>query len=236
MRCEGAGSDFLKNGVFLPFTCMLLVSPHIISTVRPLFVRNYSNMIDRKLFVLWLRATWFGWLLGVPIIIVLALVGEAIGIGGAQVLVGIGMGTGVGLMQGRVIRSILNRRVPWIWSTIIGLGAPFLLTDISKVAGWNLPYSLLVLIAVGGLIVGIWQALILSSQLYKIGLWMAASMLGWSLAAVTSSIADSLPRSQAIRGIWGALVYLGIVAAGGLILGAVTGVCLAWLFRREATV
>ncbi len=180
-------------------------------------------MIERKLFILWLRATWLGWLLGVPLIIVLALVG-------------VGMGIGVGLMQGRVIRRILNRRVAWVWTTIVGLGIPFLVTDISKFAGWQLPYSLLVLIAVGGLIVGLWQALILSSQLYKIGLWTAASALGWSLAALTASIADSLRRSQAIRGIWGALIYLGIVAAGGLILGSVTGVCLARLFRHQSAV
>ena len=35
----------------------------------------------------WLRATWLGWILGVPLILVLALAGEAVGIGGAQVLV-----------------------------------------------------------------------------------------------------------------------------------------------------
>ena len=51
-------------------------------------------MIDRKLFVSWIRNTWFGWLLGIPIIITLALIGEAVHIGGAQVLVGAGMGIG----------------------------------------------------------------------------------------------------------------------------------------------
>ena len=35
-------------------------------------------MIDRKLFFSWIRVTWFGWLLGIPIIIVLALIGEAV--------------------------------------------------------------------------------------------------------------------------------------------------------------
>ncbi len=34
--------------------------------------------------------------------------------------------------------------------------------------------------------------------------------------------------------IWGALAYLGIVAAGGLILGLVTGICLAWMFQIQA--
>ena len=33
-----------------------------------------SNM-ERKIFGQWVRATWAGWLLGVPIIIALALIG-----------------------------------------------------------------------------------------------------------------------------------------------------------------
>ncbi|MFY9571033.1 MAG: hypothetical protein WAV20_06530 [Blastocatellia bacterium] len=204
--------------------------------VGVLLVRNYRYMIDRKLLVSWIRTTWFGWLLGIPIIVALALIAEAVGIGGSQVLVGAGMGTGVGLMQGRVIRSILHKSALWTWSCIVGLGAPFLLTDVSKVVGWNLPYSLPVSIALGGLIIGSWQAFILRSRLRKTGSWIVASLLGWTLAAGTSAIADSLPRSQAIRGIWGALAYLGIVAAGGLILGIVTGLCLSWLVRHESAV
>jgi len=190
-------------------------------------------MIDRKLFVSWIRNTWFGWLLGIPIIIAFALIGEAVHIGGAQVLVGAGMGTGIGLMQGRVIRRILHKSALWTGSCIIGLGTPFLLTDISKVVGWNLPYSLPLAIVLGGLIVGSWQALILGAQLRKTGWWIVASALGWTLAAGTAAIADS-SRARAIRGIWGALAYLGIVAAGGLILGIVTGLCLAWLFGNES--
>jgi hypothetical protein len=197
-------------------------------------MRNSSNMIDRELIVSWIRATWFGWLLGIPIIIALALIAEAVHIGGAQVLVGAGMGTGVGLMQSRVIRRLLHKSAIWILSCIVGLGAPFLLTDLSKFVGWNLPYSLPVAIALGGLIIGIWQALILRSRLRKTGWWILASALGWTLAAGTSAIADS-PRARTIRGIWGALAYLGIVAAGGLILGIVTGLSLAWMFRYEST-
>jgi hypothetical protein len=192
-------------------------------------------MIDRRLFASWIRATWLGWLIGIPFIIVFALAGEAVGIGGAQVLVGAGMGTGVGLMQGRIIRSIVGKSALWIWSCILGLGAPFLMTDIAKVAGFDIPYSLLVSIAIGGLIVGGWQTLILRSHTHRAGSWMMASALGWTLAAGTSAIADRLSRSHSLRGIWGAVAYLGIVAAGGLILGLVTGGCLAWMFRPEST-
>lgn len=193
-------------------------------------------MIDRRLFISWVRATWLGWVLGIPFIIVLALVGEAVGIGGAQVLVGVGMGASVGLMQGRIIKKILNQSALWIWSCIVGLGVPFLMTDLAKVAGLNIPYSLLGAITIGGLIAGGWQTLILRSHIRRAGSWMMASALGWTLAAGISATADSLPRSHSLRGIWGALAYLGIVAAGGLILGLVTGACLAWMFRHESAV
>jgi hypothetical protein len=190
-------------------------------------------MTDRNLLVSWIRATWLGWLLGIPIIIALALIGEAVHIGGVQFLVGAGMGTGIGLMQGLVVRRILHKSFQWICACIVGLAAPFLLTDISKLVGWNLPYSLPVAIGLGGLIIGTWQALILRSRFRQTGWWIVASILGWTLAAGTSAIADSLPRTHAIRGIWGAVVYLGLVAVGGLILGIVTGLCLAWLFRCD---
>lgn len=193
-------------------------------------------MLDRKLIISWIRLTWLGWLLGVPIITVLALIGEAVGIGGSQSLVGVGMGTGIGLMQGRVIRRLLHKSAWWVLSSIIGLGVPFLVTDISKFAGWNIPYSLFASIAIGGLIVGCWQSVLLRSRFDKTKLWVVGSLLGWTLAALPPAKADSILRSHSIRGIWGALAYLGFVAGGGLILGAVTGIFLAWIARNESTI
>ena len=192
-------------------------------------------MIGRKLFFSWIRVTWLGWLLGIPIIIVLALIGEAVHVGGAQFLVGAGMGAGIGLMQALVIRRILHKSVLWICSCIVGLAAPFLVTDLSTFVGWHLPYSLPAAIGVGGLIIGIWQALILRSRFRKTGWWIVASVLGWTLAAGISALADILPRRHVLQGIWGALAYLGIILGGGLILGIVTGLCLAWLVRSEST-
>lgn len=194
---------------------------------------NQDKTIDRKLVFRWVRATWFGWLLGIPIIIVLALAGEAVGIGGAQVLVGAGMGTGIGFTQGRMIRSLLPKWGAWMCSCVVGLAVPFLVTDLARASGRNVGYSLFVAIAAGGLIAGGWQAIILRARFRKTLLWVVASALGWTLAAATSAVADPVSRLPALRGLWGALVYLGIVAAGGLVLGLVTGVCLAWMFQHE---
>ena len=192
-----------------------------------------ATPIDRRLVLRWTRATWLGWLLGIPIIAGLALAGEAIGIGGAQVIVGAGMGAGIGLVQGRMMRGVLPKWGPWVWSCTVGLAAPFLVTDVAKVIGRDVGYALFASVAVGGLIVGGWQSVILRARFRNTHWWVVASVLGWTLAAGTSSAADFLSRSHSLRGLAGALAYLGIVASGGLVLGLVTGVCLAWMVQHE---
>ena len=190
-------------------------------------------MNTRRSFYQWLRATWLGWLLGVPAIVVLALIGEALGIGGVQVLVGAGMGAGIGFMQARALRGVLPRVAPWFWSCALGLALPFLFADIAKAMQWNYAYSLYLSVACGGLIVGIWQGILLRSRFRNAALWVAGSMVGWSFAASIAMLSESLTRTHALRGIFGALAYLGVIAAGGLILGLVTGVAFACLRPRE---
>ena len=63
--------------------------------------------------------------------------------------------------------------------------------------------------------------------------WARLTWFGWLQGL--SSISDSLLRTHSVRGIWGALAYLGLVAAGGLVLGAITGVCLVTMQRHEVS-
>lgn len=193
-----------------------------------------QTVVGLRLFARWVRATWMGWLLGLPLIIVAALIGEGIGIGGSQALVGAGMGTGIGLMQGRAIRVLLDRSAPWFFSCVIGLAAPFVLWDFGNAVGWNLGYSLYLYVALGGLIVGIWQAFILHGRFFRAGWWVVGSVVGWTLASGTAALADSITRSQSIRGLLGAFIYLGVVASGGLALGIVTGAAMVWGLRERA--
>jgi hypothetical protein len=181
----------------------------------------------------WLRAPRLGWFLGIPIILLLALAGEAVGIGGAQVLVGLGMGTGVGLLQGRAIHSLLGRAGPWVWSSALGLALPFFVADVATAASWGLPYSLHWCVAVGGLIVGGWQALLLRPRFSGAAWWVAGSVVGWALAAATAAIADVLRGSGSLRGLLGAAVYLGTAATGGLVLGVTTGLAMRCLTPRN---
>ena len=181
----------------------------------------------------WVLHTWAGWVLGIPLIALLALAGEAVGIGGSQVLVGAGMGLGIGIMQARIIRQVLPGSAGWIWSCVVGLSIPFLITDLANLAKVALPYSLPVSVAAAGLIAGVWQSFLFQARARRTGSWIVASLVGWGLAAGSAAAADALPRTQALRGIPGLLAYLFLLTAGGLLLGIATRFGLARVLAGE---
>jgi hypothetical protein len=179
----------------------------------------------------WIRATWIGWAAGVPLIALFALLGEAMGIGGAQVLVGVGMGTGIGVAQGRALRGTSDRMTPWVLSCAVGLGIPFFVTDVLRVTGHDTRYSLQLAVAFGGVTVGAWQAYLLRRRVARPLWWIPASGLGWTLAAMAAGSADTFFRAHAIRGLAGAVIYLGIIAVGGVVLAVPTGLALIQMIR-----
>jgi len=54
------------------------------------------------------------------------------------------------------------------------------------------------------------------------GVWAALCSGGWLVAAIIAAAADREFRAHRVTGIAGALLYLGIIAAGGLALGLIT--------------
>ena len=114
-----------------------------------------------------------------PLIIVFALAGEVVGIGGSQVVVGAGMGAGIGLMQSKLIRKVVRKSVPWFWGTLVGFALPFLAYDISNAMGWGIGFSLPLFVAIGGTVAGAGQVLMLHLRLPGMLMWIAASAVGW---------------------------------------------------------
>ena len=119
-------------------------------------MNSESAQSNRRLFTRWVRATFLGWLLGFVVVIVLALAWDMIG-GGAQFMVGVGMGAGVGYMQSRVVGEWADSPRRWLWASIIGMGAPFVLWDLSVLVGFEFVFSLPLSVLMGGLLVGILQ-------------------------------------------------------------------------------
>lgn len=189
-------------------------------------VRDGLGSTVRPRFPSWVRATSLGWLLGVPLVVVFALGGEVVGIGGVQVLVGLGMGAGVGLIQARVLKSSVERSWTWVLVTTGGLALPFLLTDLAAKFNWGLGYSLSGCVAMGGFLAGVGQARLLRTRLGESANWVLASVLGWSLGGAAAELGNTLVSAHALRGLQGAVVFLALSVLGGPVLGLVTGLAL----------
>lgn len=183
----------------------------------------------------WIRVTFLGWLLGILIVIALAFVTEMFGIRAAQVPVGLGMGLGVGIAQERALRPFLGEGSGWPRASALGLALPFLVVDFARLLGTPLPYSLYPAVAVGGIAAGAAQASVLRPLPIRVAPWILTSAAGWAGGASLIAAADSLGDIPGLRGIEGAILYLALVAMGGIVLGAATSVPLRQLARPSRT-
>ena len=193
-------------------------------------------MTQPALLASWIRSTILGWALGVPAIVLFSALAESLGRQSLQTPVGAGMGLTVGFFQSRAIRARLGRHgaSSWFWSSFVGLASPFLAADLARLAGITVPYSLYLAVVCGGLVVGVWQAALLSPSVGRADPWVAASVLGWVLASGSVALADDVVRAKDITGIPGALAYLCLVASGGVLLAVSTGVVLVRLLRSQS--
>ena len=183
---------------------------------------------ERSPFARWVRATTVGWLIGFVLVVVLAMVWDMVG-GRAQFMVGVGMGAGVGYMQARVVGAWLDPTRRWLWTSIIGMGIPFVLWDIGAVAGIGALFSLPLCVLIGGLLVGILQRRLLRPRFERASWWILACVVGWGLPAGAIALADS----GLLPGPWSLLSIIAMFF-GGVVLGAVTGRALLWMSQRSA--
>ena len=173
----------------------------------------------------WLRATSIGWTVGFILILILIAVSSVIGLGETQFAIGLGMGAGVGLLQAPIITAIQGNGRRWFIASAIGIATPFVVSDTLRLTTITMRYSLPVLIVCGGFVVGLLQWRLLRTRGRNSAWWIMASVLGWASAGSMVLVNDRLlPR---IPGIVGALLYIGVVLLGGLLLGAIGGFTLS---------
>lgn len=187
-------------------------------TPPPLTPPPTSDLVVR-----WTRLTFYGWCLGFALILAFLALSGMVGLGNSQFPVGLGMGVGVGLLQRRVVAERTGTGAGWLGASAVGLTAPFLARDVARLLGLHLPldYVLAGSIVVGGLVVGLlqWRALHLDAG--RGVSWVVASVVGWTLGGSTVVVNEKLlPKTP---GIVGALIYIGVVFIGGILLGATTG-------------
>lgn len=184
----------------------------------------------------WIKATTLGWLLGIVAILILSAIIESLGASEFQFFMGLGMGAGIGVAQWRILKPALNISKKWIWFTIIGIGAPFLLFDILKIfAAIDFgQYYILYCIVLAGALSGILQSRLLRPHFAKTNLWIICTFLGWLLATLAFLCINYTNRL--LSGNWpifAANVFL--ILIGGVILGTLTGLCLQYAMRSKNT-
>ncbi len=168
----------------------------------------------------WTVITFAGWCGGFVLALVLIVLVESLGAPSTQSPLPLGMGIGVGLAQARLLGAWAGTRRRWVTTTALALAAPFVVSDLAQIGGAPLPYRLWLWVAIGGLCVSVCQWALLRARAGGAEWWLVTSPPGWLLAGATALVADRyLPR---IPGIVGALLYLGIVLGGGVLLGVCT--------------
>jgi hypothetical protein len=188
--------------------------------------------IDARFARRWTRATFAGWMLGFVLMLALIGVTGLVALGDRQFPIGLGMGAGVGLLQGRLIARHAGRRRDWLAASSVGMTLPFVAFDLADVVGWDVVYSLPIAVVAGGLVTGILEWRILREFYRNATSWIAASALGWSLAGSTVIVNEQfLPK---IPGWVGALLYVAVVLVGGILLGAIGGLSLQRILRPVA--
>ena len=141
---------------------------------------------------------------------------------GAAIAGGLIAGAVVGTAQWLALRQF----VPWLWiaatSLGMGIGLPVgaALVDYGVARG-----ELMVMGAITGLVAGALEALVLARQAFAGAAWWAlANPPTWALAWLISSYVVSANIDER---------FSSFGASGTLLYALVTGLLLAWLFRRR---
>ena len=172
----------------------------------------------------WILQTFLGWSAGFVLAIALIICVDGLGIPATQFPLAVGMGLGVGVLQGRIVAPLFGGARSWVAATTLGLSLPFVVADVLRLAGASLPYSLAVYVALGGVLAGGLQwRLLRALAAGGTAWWPVITPIGWLLAGSTVWINELLPRT---RGLIGAGRYVAVVLSGGVVLGGAAA--LAW--------
>ncbi len=147
-----------------------------------------------------------------------------------RMLVPLWAGLLVGLFQWAVLRGYLTHAADWIvngsggWALGFSLGLLVIHLLSGSLIGTILSYLLF------GVIVGVIQWPVLRREIPSAFPWVLASVLGWSLGALTAQlILMFIAAGSAPSPIISTLVSVVIT---GLVAGAVTGLALIWITRQ----
>lgn len=183
----------------------------------------------------WIRATFAGWVAGAVMIIVTSGIFDAVGLEGFQFYIGISMGGSIGFFQWRSVHTSVSFSTGWIWSSLAGMGIPFLIIDLlSKFGGLSLgSYYLPASIFTGGMLTGLLQHTVLKNRYAGVLRWIVVCWIGWIAASLTIFAIDFVTVN--VRNLAGFFINLTLIFSGGPVLGWVTGKTLVIILSSPVT-
>ena len=168
-------------------------------------------------------------------------------------------GASVGLMQWLILRRQLSRAGWWVLASIVGGAVGFSLAGrfpLNPTVGFGpigpvgrLHGDVTAVAVLGiqiGAPLGIVQWFVLRQRFFRAGWWLLANIVGFAAGFAAGSVTDPVvvPLMVAIGMALGPMpisaFIIGAVGSGGLglvvglVIGAITGMMLAWLWRRTA--
>lgn len=189
---------------------------------------NEAHPRGNRLPLRWIAVTSAGWLVGVVLVVLLSMAWDLVG-GGAQFMVGVGMGVVVGLLQSRMIASWVTSGWHWFLASTIGMGIPYLLWDLGVGFGVSGLLAMWVCTVVGGVLVGVLQRPLFRAPRPRAGLWVVACAFGWSVPEWLLQLSNM----GLLPGKWDLLSIAGVLF-GGVLLGSVTSLALPRRLSRSA--
>jgi hypothetical protein len=162
--------------------------------------------------------------LGFIFILLLSSTLDVLGIHNMQFFLGVGMASGVGIMQWRMLNRKKRISKNWIWHSILALGGSLLCYDIASI---SFDYvrgneSLFYCLMLGAVLAGTLQYRILAPQYGKARLWIPACILGWTGAIGTVLMIDIVKHFFESKWLLFS-INLTLILSGGLVIGLITG-------------
>ena len=179
----------------------------------------------------WVLFNFFGWFLGVTLIMAISPALEFFGIKHQQFAVGTGMGLGIGLVQWFLLRTSIPLKFSWVWVSVFGMTLPFVvLEQIGGLTGIQILFSA---VSIGAVIIGYVHYALLKNHVSKAILWLPASAIGWMAALIAVKALDFtyvLSASNLVL----FFVNLGLILSGGLLLGLSSGIALKTMLKKAS--
>lgn len=172
----------------------------------------------------WVFDSFWGWLLGIILILVLSSFFDSIGIEHLQFYVGVGVITGISLAQFRHMRHYFQLTISWMIWSIVSFSIPFIVIDGIKYSDLY-PFSqnsLVYSVIIGTLSLSMTQYYGIKKSKSKPLTWFILSMAGWSCAGIATFALEYTPliiENNLIVFIVNVLLIL----SGGVFIGIFTG-------------